>query len=104
MALGKVLLLSGPQFPCEVHALHPRLGLLSLSPNKLQVCRPAPGVAQRDLRLWPRRGWGAAGRVLLGEPDVIKCESLGSCWGICSCDPDCKLWAWDLDELMFPHP
>lgn len=42
--------------------------------------------------------------MLLGQPGIIKSESLGSGWGICSCDPDSQLWAWDLEELMCPHP
>ena len=39
---------------------------------------------------------------MLGEPDVIKCESLGSDWGICSCGPDRRLQAWDLDAPPAP--
>ena len=67
-------------------ALHPRLGLLSLSPDKLQVCRPVAEVAQSVFDL--ARLQLVGGRVLLGEPDVIKCKSLGSDQGICSSGPD----------------
>lgn len=38
VAFAKVLPSSGPQFLGEVHALHLRLSLLSLSPEELQVC------------------------------------------------------------------
>lgn len=95
--LAKVLPLSGAGFLCEEPALH-----LSPSPSKPQVCRPVSGWL-RGSRLWPSCGW-VKGGVLLGQPGVIRSESLGSGWGICSCGPDSQLWAWDLEELMCPHP
>lgn len=51
-----------------------------------QVCRRVSGVAQRGLRLWPSCEW-VEGGMLLGQPGIIKSESLGS-GGICSYDPD----------------
>ena len=76
----------GLSFLVRSSALHPRLGLLSLSPDKLQVCRPVAEVAQSGFDLAKLQLVG--GRVLLGEPDVIKCKSLGSDQGICSSGPD----------------
>lgn len=76
----------GLSFLARSSALHSRLGLLSLSPDELQVCRPVAEVAQSGFDLATLQLVGD--RVLLGEPDVIKCKSLGSDEGICSCGPD----------------
>lgn len=48
--------------------------------------------------------WVGEGRGVAGQPGVIKSESLGSGWGICSYGPDAQPWAWDLEELMCPIP
>lgn len=66
VAFARVLHSSGPQFLGEVHALHPRLSLLSLSPEELQVCRPVPEVAQSGFSPGQATvGWGrgAAGQT-----------------------------------------
>lgn len=76
----------GLSFLARSSALHPRLSLLSLSPDELQVCRPVAEVAQSGFDLAKLQLVG--GRVLLGEPDVIKCKSLASIQGICSSGPD----------------
>lgn len=89
-------------FLCEEPACHLRLRLLSPSLSKLQVFRPEPCVALRDLK------------VCLAK--LCVCVGVGGCcWsnqmlssvrtldplGICSCGPDCQLGNWDL-ELLFP--
>lgn len=64
-------------FLCEEPACRLRFRLLSPSLSKLQVFRPEPCVALRDLKVCLVCVWGAGG-VLLEQPDVIKCENLGS--------------------------
>lgn len=98
--LGKVFIFSGLGFLSEVPALHLRLRLLSPSHRCVDECL-----------WWPREASGSGQAVggwrewcCWGNQAVIRSESPGSGWGICSCVPDSQPWAWDLEELMCPIP